>query len=153
MSAQPNLRIVQSGDGEIEGELPALIPPGKYQLRLTHWTTYKFMGKAPKLALCFSVIQQGQYFEALLKRHYNVVRLVGKEGRSGRFKASPGGDLVRDYARLLQLPSRFDRFDLQQLKSHVILGLVDTVTTTARQKALAPAVQYSVVRELLNLEA
>lgn len=148
-----NLKLVHSSDGEIEGELPALVPPGIYQLRLTHWATYKYMNRAPKLALCFSIIQQGEYFEELLKRHYNVARLVGKEGRSGRFKAVPGCDLVREYARLLELPGRFDRFNLQQLKSRVILGSVGTVTTTARQKTLAAAVQYSVVRELLRLEA
>lgn len=153
MGAAPDLRIVPSADGFIDGGLPALIPPGEYQLSLQHWQTYKFMGRSPKLAMYFTVVDPGEHFGALLARHYNVLALVGKEGRSGRFKASAGCDLVRDYARLLELPSRFDRFDLQGLTRRIITGRVDTVTTTARQQKLAPAVRYSIVRELLRIAA
>lgn len=151
MNAVPKLTVVASNDGEVE--LPALIPAGEYQLRLTHWTTYTLYGRSPKLSLWFTVITQGNCFGTVLARHYNVLRLIGKAGRGGRFKAPAGGDLVRDYARLLALPGRFDRLNLEQLKRHVVVGNVGTVTTTARQKSLAPAVQYSVVRELLRLEA
>ena len=153
MGAAPDLRIVSSCDGVIDGGLPALIPPGEYQLALTHWQTYRFYGKAPKLALWFNVVTHGQHFDTKLARHYNVKALTGNPGRYGRFKAAAGSDLVRDYARLLALPARFDRFDLQSLTRRIVLGRVDTVTTTARQQKLAAAVQYSVVRELLRVEA
>lgn len=153
MEGAARLTVVVSNDGEIDGPLPALIPPGEYQLALSHWTTYRLFGRAPKLALWFKVVDMGPHFGALLARHYNVRALKGKPGRHGGFKAAPGCDLVRDYARLLSLPARFDRFNLQALKSRIALGRVDTVKTTARQQELAPAVRYSVVRELLRLEA
>jgi len=147
------LRVVDTHDGEIEGAIPILLKPGEYQLRLTHWTTYRLFGRAPKLALWFSVLDQGPDFGSVVARHYNVSRLIGNPGRSGRFKAPATGALVRDYARLLALPNRFDRFDLQQLKRHVVIGKVDTVKMTATQETLAPATRYSVVRELVRLEA
>src|SRR5690606_23333103 len=50
------LRVVDTHDGEIEGAIPILLKPGEYQLRLTHWTTYRLFGRAPKLALWFSVL-------------------------------------------------------------------------------------------------
>lgn len=153
MGAAPELRIVSSCDGVIDGGLPALIPPGEYQLALQHWQTYRFYGKAPKLALWFKVMTQGEHFGVELARHYNVKALVGTPGRYGRFKSSAGSDLVRDYARLRALPTRFDRFDLQWLKNRILCGRVDTVKTTARQQELAPAVRYSVIRELLRIEA
>lgn len=152
MDGAARLAVVVSNDGEIDGPLPALIPPGDYQLALTHWTTYKLFGRAPKLALWFKVIE-GPHFGAVVARHYNVTALKGNARRNGQFKAAAGCDLVRDYARLLALPSRFDRFDLQCLKSRIAVGRVDTVKSTARQKELAPAVRYSVVRELLRLES
>ena len=153
MGAAPDLRIVPSCDGFIDGGLPALIPPGEYQLAATHWQTYRFFGRAPKLAIWFRVVTPGEHFETKLARHYNCKDLVGKPGRNGRFKVAAGSDLVRDYARLLELPGRFDRFDLQSLTRRIIAGRVDTVTTTARQQQLAPAVRYSVVRELLRVDA
>lgn len=153
MEGPARLTVVVSNDGVIDGPLPALIPPGEYQLGLSYWTTYKLFGRAPKLTLWFKVLDMGPQFGALLPRHYNVKALVGQAGRHGRFKAAAGCDLVRDYARLLALPARFDRFDLQCLKARVAVGRVETVKTTARQQELAPAVRYSVVRELLRLEA
>lgn len=153
MEVAPKLAVVASHAGEIEGELPALIPPGEYQLALAYWTTYKLFGRAPKLALWFRVVDPGQSFGVLVPRHYNVSRLIGTAGKSGRFKAPATGDLVRDYARILALPNRFDRFDLQSLKSRIVVAKVDTVTTTNRQQALAPACHYSVVRELVRCAA
>ncbi|KGM55374.1 hypothetical protein N799_07285 [Lysobacter arseniciresistens ZS79] len=99
----------------------------------------------------FKVADQGEHFGAMVPRYYNVISLRGKPGRGGQFKAAAGGDLARDYARLLALPHRFDRFDLQQLRKRVIVGRVGTVLTGARQEVLAPASQYSVVRELVRI--
>lgn len=152
MEGAAKLALVVSNDGEVVGDVPALIPPGKYELALDHWKTSRLFGRAPKLALWFRVVQQGIHFGAMVPRYYNVVGLKGQVGRGGRFKASHGGDLAREYARLLALPGRFDRFNLQALKSHVVVGHVSTVTADAKQRALAPASHYSVVRQLERLE-
>ena len=145
--ARPSLDL--GNDGDVDGGLPPLLPPGIYTLRLTYWTTYLLYGRLPKLAIWFQVMDQGSHFETEVPRHYNITRMVGHAGRSGRFKAPATGDLARDYARLLALPARFDRFNLEQLKRHLIVGKVETVTgQQARQ--LAPAVHYSIVRELVR---
>lgn len=153
MNAVPRLAIVASDAGEVTNEMPALLPERDYQLRLDHWRTSKLFGRANKLALWFKVMDYGDTFETLVPRYYNVARLVGKPGRGGRFKASAGGDLVRDYARLLALPYRFDRLNLSALKDYIIVGQVGTVAFTAKQEALAPACQYSVVRKLHRIES
>lgn len=140
-------------DGEIDGQLPALVPPGEYQLALSHWTTYLLFGKAAKLTLWFRVVQQGPHFGAILPRHYNVKSLSGRARRNGQFKATHGGDLVREYARLLPSPGRLDRIALQPLTARVVVGRVDTVTNARDQKELPSCVRYSVIRELLRVEA
>lgn len=140
-------------DGEIDGQLPALIPPGEYQLTLSHWTTYLLFGRAPKLTLWFRVVQQGKHFDALVPRHYNVKALKGRARRNGQFKAAAGCDLVREYARLLPSPGRLDRIALQPLAVRVVVGRVDTVKHARDQKELPQCVRYSVVRELLRVEA
>lgn len=150
--AAPNLRVVESDAGELVGNLPALLPPGEYQLRLEHWSTSRLFGRSPKLALWFRVMDMGEHFEASVPRYYNVVDLKGRPGRWGRFKAAAGGSLARDYARLLSLPTRFDRFNLEQLTRHVVVAEVGTVATGSQQEKLAPASQYSVVRKLLRIE-
>ena len=153
MEMTAKLTLVVSNDGDVVGDLPALLPPGTYQLALDHWRTSKLFGRAPKLALWFRVVEQGAGFGVLLPRYYNVASLKGPPSRGGRFKASHGGDLAREYARLLALPSRFDRFNLQALRSHIVIGHVDTVIADAKQRALAAASHYSVVRRLERLEA
>ena len=153
MEVTARLALVVSNDGELVGDLPALLPDGRYQLALDHWKTSKLFGRASKLALWFRVVEPGPQFGAMVPRYYNVVALKGQAGRGGRFKASHGGDLAREYARLLALPTRFDRFNLQALKSHILIGHVATVTADAKQRALAPASHYSVIRQLERIEA
>src|SRR5881392_1056758 len=106
MEGATKLALVVSNDGEIVGDVPALLPEGKYQLALDHWKTSRLYGKACKLALWFKVVEQGTHFGAMVPRYYNIAGIKGQAGRGGRFKATHGGDLAREYARLLALPAR-----------------------------------------------
>lgn len=150
----PSLTLVEDiASGELSGEKPALVPPGEYQLRLTHWETGIVWGRSQKVILHFLVCDVGIHFGTKLARYYNVEKIVGKPGRFGRFKVRWRHDLVRDYCTLFPTPQRLDRIDLDRLAHTILAARVETVTTTARQKTLPPALQYSVVRELLRIEA
>jgi hypothetical protein len=58
------------------------------------------MGKQPKLVPMFRVISPGEYFGLLIPGYYNVSKLIGKQGRNGRFKAAKRSNFVRDFARI-----------------------------------------------------
>lgn len=138
--------------GELTDERPALIPPGEYRLRLTHWQTAILWGRSHKVVLHFTVCDIGPHFGAKISRYYNVEKVVGNPSRNGRFKLRWNHDLVREYAMLLPMPQRLDRLYLERLKSLLIVGRVATTSTNARQKRIPDALQYSVVRELLRIE-
>lgn len=150
MHAAPKLTVVDTPAGELDGIAPILLPKGDYQLGLQHWSTYKAFGRQPKLVLWFKVLDMGQHFEAMVPRYFNVKRLIGKPGRSGRFAAAYSSDFVRDYARVMGSRQRLDRFDLNGLRSLVVVGHVDTVTRGHDQGDLADGLRYSVVRRLLR---
>jgi hypothetical protein len=150
----PALRLVPcAATGELSGDKPALIPAGEYQLRMNHWETAIYLGRAQKVVLHFTVCDMGPFFGIKLMRYYNVERIIGKPGKHGRFKVRWNHDLVRDYSALFPEPRRLDRIDLDHFASVIVVGRVETVTTTTRQKPLPASAQYSVVRELLRLEA
>lgn len=151
MNAIPKLALVVSDDGEVVG-MPALVPPGEYRLRLDGWNTVMLFGRSPKLVLNFRIMDMGEHFEKPLKRWYNVAELVGRAGKSGKFRAGWSSDLVREYAMLVEQPARRDRLALSSLKEHLIIGLVETVATDRKQGKIAEHSRYSVVRRLLRIE-
>lgn len=153
-SEAPRLTVVRpAAAGELSGDKPALIPPGEYQLRFTHWQTAILWGRSHKVILHCIVCDLGPHFGVKLRRFYNVEKIIGRPCKDGRFKVGWNHDLVREYAQLLPMPHRLDRLNLERLESLLIVGRVETTTTTARQKRLPDALHYSVVRELLRVEA
>ncbi len=153
MSAALKLTIVpDTGVGELIGDKPALIPPGKYHLRMTHWQTAIMWGRSRKLILHFTVCDMG-HCGVKLERYYNIERIIGNPAINGRFKASWRSDLMHEYCTLLPPPLRPDRICLERLKPLLIVGNVKTVTANAKQKRIPDALHYSVVSELLHVEA
>lgn len=109
-----------------------------------------YFGRAPKLTLWFKIVQFGPHLEAMVARHYHVKAIDGKPRRNGGFRVTFGSDFVREYALVASPGNRLRRFPLKSLHKTVSIGLVDTVTMSARQKDLAPAARYSVIRELIG---
>src|ERR1700690_2675495 len=97
------------GTFAMDGERPALIPPGVYDLKFLQYETALMFGRQPKLILTFGICSMGDHFEKRVKRFYNVAKLVGKPRRYGGFKAGWSGDFLREYAKFFRLPSRADR--------------------------------------------
>jgi len=114
---------------ELEGERPALVPPGEYELRFEHHETLVLFGRASKLVLWFTVISMGPYFDSVrLARFYNVKRIIGRPQRNGRFKVGFGSDFLREYARLFPAPHRLDRIPMSEFSRHIVVGRARTVT-------------------------
>ena len=103
------------------------------------------MGRQPKVALYFQIIEPGDSFEIILPAYYNVLRHIGKTGKNGGFKAAKKGNLVRDYCRALptQPLPRLDRIPLSRLQPMALLGTVVTVKTDLQQRPIPEAAQYS----------
>ncbi len=138
---------------ELDGEKPALIEAGTYELRFDYHATCVMFGRAPKLACWFTVVTMGPYFNTVkLARFYNVRRLIGRPARNGRFKAGWGCNFVREYGRLFRLPSRLDRIGMSEFGRHVILAKVRTVTHGADQRPIPDGLQYSVIDELIGIK-
>jgi hypothetical protein len=138
---------------ELDGEAPALVPPGTYELRFDHYDTAVMFGRAPKLVIWFTIISFGPYFDTVkLPRFYNVRRLIGRPSRNGRFKAGHKSDFVREYYRLFRPPGRLDRISMSPFQRHIILGTTRTVTQGADQREIPAGLQYSVIDELTGIK-
>lgn len=139
---------------ELDGERPALVPPGEYHLRFDHYETLVLFGRASKLVLWFTIITPGPYFDqARLARFYNVKRLIGRPQRNGRFKVGFNSDFLREYARLFPTPQRLDRIPMSEFSRHIVIGRARTVTKGSDQTDIPEALRYSVLEELTGLAA
>lgn len=148
-----NTQEQTQADFEIEGEPLALIPPGDYQVQFVGWWTGIMFARQPKVGLTFKIVQPGAHFGVKITRWYNARRLIGKHGKSGRFKIGRRSDFLADYARLFGMPTRTDRFSFTRLERLILLVRVDTVGINHRQRQINEKLQYSVVRELLHVVA
>jgi hypothetical protein len=136
--------------GQIE-HVPALVPAGRYVLRVMYWSTFLMFGKQGKLALSFAIMDQGKHFGIEVVRWHNC-RLKGQTGKYGRFAVGWGSDLLREYVTLVGMPNRADRIALSRYESMLLAADVETVTKTRTQEVLPPALRYSVIRKLVAVE-
>jgi hypothetical protein len=147
-------KIPSDATCSLDGEAPALVPPGDYELRFDYYETATMFGRAPKLVLWFTIISMGPYFDvAKLARYYNATRLIGKPQRNGRFKVGYKSDFLREYARLFRAPSRLDRISMTEFTRHIIIGRARTVTQGSNQKHIPEGLRYSVLDELIGIQA
>jgi hypothetical protein len=145
----------QSGEvfAEMDGERPALIEPGTYDLRFDHHSTCMMFGRAPKLALWFTIISMGPYYDKVqLVRYYNVRKVIGRPAKNGRFKAGWMCNFTREYGRLFRLPSRLDRISMTAFSKVIIVGTVRTVITGSDQCEIPEQLRYSVIDELVRVK-
>jgi hypothetical protein len=139
-----------ASDSEIIGQ-PPLVPDGRYLVKFIGWATVVMFGKAGKLAMEFQICD-GSHLGVKLVRWHNV-KPLGKVGKNGRFRTGWGSDLTREYIKLIGSVSRTDRMALTKLTPLLIEAEVVTVASSRRQEALPAALQYSVIRRLIRVEA
>lgn len=132
-------------------DAPAQIPPGEYSAAyLGHKTVY--FARQPKVIVFFR-IGAGEYAGTKIERWYRVHALHGKPRKNGRIKLKHSQELFRQFVRCTGGRERPDRLSLQRLSGCMLRVSVRTVTTDSKQRKLPEALQYSVVDEMLAIEA
>lgn len=151
MNAASNVvPILRDGEGIVADDLPN-VAPGVYSVAyINHATVNAF--HRPKVYVRFRIVE-GPSTGVVLTRMYRVSAITGKPRRFGRFKASRGGDLFRDWVRLTEGRARPDRIALTALRNCVVSARVRTVTVDYQQRPLPAGCQYAVIGELLEIVA
>src|SRR5690606_17503746 len=88
-----------------------------------------------------------------LYRAYRASSLISRPGRNGRFKLKKRSDLVRTIHLVFGQQRRLDRISLRPLKAMLLRVSVRTVVRDYEQRELAPSLQYSVVEDIVAVEA
>lgn len=138
------------GYAAIEGERPALVPPGTYDVSFCGFSTFILFGRASKLNVQFKILTTGEHFEKRISRYYNVARLIGRPGPNGRFKCGFSSDFLREYAKLFPVPNRLDRIPMSSYEKHIFIAKVRTVEKGSQQEAIPDSLRYSVISELIG---
>lgn len=141
-----------SGFASLDGERPALVKPGLYDISYQGYETWMMFGRAPKLTLNFKILTMGEFFETRLQRHYNVKRLIDRPGQHGRFKVTFNCDFLLEYTTLFGMPVRLDRIAMSNFEKRIFVAKVRTVTKGAHQKDRPPGLQYSVIDEIRSIK-
>ena len=145
MSAQ------QSSYAEIDGDRPALVLPGQYDVAFDRYYTWMMFGRAPKLTLCFRIMTMGEHFEKPIQRHYNVKKLIGRPATNGRFKVGFSCGFLREFATLFGTPSRLDRIPMSNFEKHIFIAKVRTVSKGSGQREIPGGLHYSTIAELTGI--
>jgi len=108
------------------------------------------MGRQPKVAIFFRVVDPGDNFGIVLPAYYNVIKFIGKPEKSGSFKVAKKSSLARDYCRVFpaELNPRLDRLPISKMSNVIIQGTVRTVEKDFNQREIPEAVRYSRVKTI-----
>ncbi len=146
------LQDIPLDDGLVEGAYPPLLPEGEYLATYTHhWTAWVF--NTAKVFVHFKLVEQGEHYGKQLYRPYRAKELIGKAGKNGRFKLAPRSDLYLMVCRLYEPQVRPDRISLRCLKDVLLRVSIRTVRKDSKQRPLPACLHYSVVDELVCIEA
>jgi hypothetical protein len=135
----------------LDEERPALLPPGDYRLRFSHFET-KVIFKKPKLFVWFTIATFGEHFGKRVPRYYGLRKLMDRAGKNRRFAVGWKSDFLREYTMLFGLPSRLDRIAMTHFERGEIIGRIRTVTSGSQQREIPTELRYSVVDALLKLD-
>ena len=137
-----------------EEDFIPFVAPGEYQLAYVSHQTYQYFARSLKVVVWFRIVSVGPHFGKVIPRYYNVKKLKGKPGKNGLFIPGRSSDFIREYCRLFpEQLTRLDRIPLSAFQSSLIVGKVRTVKSDRKQKELPEPLKYSVIDELLRLEA
>ncbi len=136
----------------VEGKRWPLLPDCEYVMRyLYHETVNAF--RTPKVILHMQIVEPGEHYGKRLIRAYRVKELIGRPRKWGRFKLTRHQELFLTLARLYDKRLRHDRFSLRALTKVLLRATTRTVTTDYRQQLSPEALHYSMVDELVSIEA
>lgn len=142
----------ETGFAQIDGERPALLPLGTYDVAFCGYSTFILFGRASKLNVQFKILTMGEHFEKRISRYYNISRLIGRPGPNGRFKVGFSSDFLREYGKLFSVPSRLDRIPMSNFERHIFTAKVRTVEKGSQQENIPEGLRYSVISELIGIK-
>ena len=122
---------------------PMLVPPGLYRLAYKRMALVKRFDRGV-LELWFTIADLGPFFELEVPRYYNV----SFGNKRNQFSARPQSDFVLEYCSLFGQRPKFERSPLGAFETHLVEGLIQSVTKNHRQKAIPEPARYSTIREL-----
>jgi hypothetical protein len=142
---------LHADEGGIVVDDAPLIAPGEYLVTFTRHET-AMMFTRPKIFVHFR-IAEGPYSGIPIYAAFRAKQLRGRPRKGGQFTLGRSSELFRQYVRLTGTRERPDRITLSKLRNCVLRVRVGTVEHDFRQRPLPEACQYSVVRDLLSIEA
>ncbi len=159
MSAAPALRVVQGGPVDVVFEVEEghpLIPDATYQAMCVGCDV-KLVFKDLKTFLRFR-ISEGPHTGAVIWRAYRVGGKIvpGKgPGTGPRPRIKRGSKLFRMLCKVLELPAntKAHRVHARELVGKLCLVSTRTVTANHQQQAFCEAEKYSVVEDVLSIQA
>lgn len=144
----------------VEGHHWPLIPEGQYAAQyIGHETAVSFT--VPKAYVHFRLVEPGEHLGVHLYRAFRVKELTGRPRKGGGFKLGKRHELTlclcrlyeKEWTRISSKRLRPDRLSLKPLANMVVRVSVRTVIKDHKQRPLPECMQYSVVDEILYIEA
>ncbi len=126
------------------------VPEGVYNLAYTHHITWRYMGRYPKLVICFTIQDFGEYYLLPVNSYYNLKKIQGKPKRNGHFTAGKRSDFVLDYTVCFDIPARLDRISMCRFKNAIVQAHIRTVTHNRMQREYPEGLQYSVIDHIIG---
>jgi len=141
---------------EIDESIAPLIPEGVYICKFNGWETHRvrLFGNAEKLVLHLTICEVGhELYGTKLRAFYNV-KIKGKPGKSGNFKAPMRGKFMIDFCNCFPHVKirRHDRIPMSYLTKELIKVKVETTISNRDQEKLPKALHYSSVRKLVGIQ-
>jgi len=126
------------------------IPKGNYSACIVDASTKLFyFGRSPKVVLTFRILDQGPYFEKLVRGFYAVKRIKGKARRNGEFEVGPRSRLLRDISKLID-----SRPPTDHIPERIIEAAVFEIAVRRVEKAdgndLSESMKYAVVDRIIR---
>jgi hypothetical protein len=130
-----------------------LVPQGQYTVKCHGWVTGMYFGKQPKMVLECTIADMGAYFEFPLQRHFNVQRLIGKPGKSGRCAVGRSSDCLREFVLIAgRRPDRLDRMPLTEFQKRILVVDVVTVERSRDGSPVPDLARYSVIKRIVGVQ-
>ena len=120
------------------------IPEGRYQFAYVGHTYARMFKGRDKVAVAMRVINEGESFDTVVNRYYNVQR----QGRNYRAKGSM--DLNREFIDLFGKRALKDGIPWRLFQNVIVDADVRTVERDAQQRTLSDNNKYSVIRRLIG---
>lgn len=149
---QAGSKLVTLADGIVEGNEWPLVPDGEYVMQCL-WYETVLAFRTPKVILHMQIVEPGQHYGKILLRAYRVKELIGKRGKHGRFRVTRHQELFLALVRLHNRSLRYKQISLRALTKVVLRVTTRTVVTDYCGRPLPTSLHYSVVDQLVAVEA